>query len=202
MRVDTEARVSDELCWRDVTERLPCGVPAAVRRWIQLNSSMTRMLQQCVGAAIQVRMLADTSGPLLADEARLLGTKRTCGHIREVLLQGGGEALVAARTVYTRRQWNGCSELASLGNRPLGELLFSQGEPRRLRRQFAEMEPRAPAFSMVRRAIGDVHRQCWARRTVFLFASQRLLVTEIFLPTLLRQRFPVSIFPSSQRPAL
>ena len=201
LRVDIEADVSDEQRWHEVAGRLPRSAPLAVRKWIQLDSSMTRMLQQCFGNEIQLHVLTNATGPLLRDEACLLGTKKTCGHVREVVLHGGGETVMAARTVYTRRQRGGHDALAALGNRPLGEWLFSKGPPRRLLRKFAELAPHMPAFSTVRRAIGDIRRPCWARRTVFLFASQRLLVTEIFLPALLRQRFPVAIFHASQRRA-
>ncbi len=180
--------------WQDVAGSVHGRIPRILWKWIRLGSSMTRMLERGFGQAIQVCVLNEATGPLLADEARLLGTRRTSAQVREVLLQAGGRTVLAARTVYFRRRRRGNDELAALGNRPLGELLFSRGEPRWLRRQSAQLAPQAPAFSAMRRAAGDIRHPCWARRTVYLYGSQRLLVTEIFLPPLLRQRISFSSF--------
>ncbi len=180
--------------WQDVAGRVRGRVPRDLWKWIRLGSSMTRMLERGFGHAIKVCVLNDATGPLLADEARLLGTRRTSAQVREVLLQAEDRIVLAARTVYIRRRRPGQGELAALGNRPLGELLFSRGEPRWLRRQFARLAPQAPAFSAMRRAAGDVRHPRWARRTVYLYGSQRLLVTEIFLLPIMRQRISFSSF--------
>jgi chorismate--pyruvate lyase len=147
---------------------------------------MTCALQHHVGADVRVRVLREGTGTLLADEVRALGSARRIGHVREVALQTDGRVWMVARTVYFRRTYGARHALSSLGTRPLGELLFAGGVPRWSLRECAMLSARAPLFALIRRAGGRVWPPCWARRTVFLFQGQRLLVTEIFLPAMFR----------------
>ena len=149
---------------------------------------MTHALQQQCAAHVQVRVLKEAVGRLLNDEARLLGTHRSVAHIREVVLEAMHKPLLAARTVYTRRYAGREKPLATLGTRPLGDLLFARGKPRYLHRQFARLTARSPITSLVRRATGTACVTSWARRTVFVLDHQRLLVTEIFLPAMFQPR--------------
>ncbi len=173
--------------WRDVSGRRPRRVPSAVRAWLRLETSMTHALRRAFGVGLHVRVLHDAAGALLPDEAGALGTRRCCGHVREVALRDERQTRVVARTVYTRRAQGEQRALATLGSRPLGDVLFAAGQPRWRLRQFAVLQARMPLFALVRRAAGDVRAPCWARRTVFLFEHQRLLVTEIFMPAMFRR---------------
>jgi chorismate--pyruvate lyase len=148
---------------------------------------MTRALQRHVGDDVRVRVLREGTGTLLPDEVRALGSARQIGHVREVALQTDGRAWMVARTVYFRRTHGARHALSSLGTRPLGELLFAGGAPRWSLRECATLSAHAPLFALIRRAGGRVRPPCWARRTVFLFHGQRLLVTEIFLPAMFRE---------------
>ncbi len=148
---------------------------------------MTQALQQAFGATVKVQVLCDGSGKLLADEVALLDAPVHAGHVREVILTCGPMARMAARTVYVSTTLRADLKLRSLGARPLGELLFAGGAPRWSLRECATLSAHAPLFALIRRAGGRVRPPCWARRTVFLFHGQRLLVTEIFLPAMFRE---------------
>lgn len=156
--------------WRDATSILFSRLPVRVRRWVVLRTSMTRALEARFGPGIRVAVRFDGQGGLRADEASLLGTRRRCAQVREVVLRLGERDLLAARTVHVSRRLKSHAALVSLGSRPLGELLFASGTPRRLRREIAQVS--------VRHAL---RRPCWARRTVYGFERQRMLVTEVFL---------------------
>lgn len=158
--------------WLDALPPLPSWVPARARCWIRLQTSMTRALQERFGPGMRVDVRFDGKGRLRADESRLLGTRKLRGQVREVVLRIGERELLAARTVHVSRRLASHAALASLGSRPLGELLFAAGKPRRLARQFARLRLR------LREAARGV---CWARRTVYVFERQRMLVTEAFL---------------------
>lgn len=187
MRTDTEAGVIAASCWRPVSHGLPLGVPSSVKAWILLDSSMTRMLQKTFGREVNINVLCDSSGPLLKDEAPLLNTQDPVGHVREVSLKCGERSRVAARTVYVASRLRAHHDLASLGQRPLGELLFAKGSPAWLLRECVLLDEWMPLFRLVRHAAGDTVGSCWARRTVFLFEGERLLVTEVFLPAMFAQ---------------
>ncbi len=162
--------------WRDAALPLTVRMPAAARRWSRLDTSMTQALVQRFGPGLRVEVRFDGTGRLLPDEARLLGTRRQRGRVREVMLGAGGRALLAARTVHASRRLGAHPALASLGSRPLGALLFAGGKPRWMRREYAGLA--------LRLAPGRRQR-CWARRTVYLYERQRLLVTEVFLPAMI-----------------
>ncbi len=170
--------------WQAVCVPLPACVPACLHPWIGLEASMMTTLRRALGAEPSLRLLSDARGDLFDEEAALLTPHRRHGQVREVVISGAGEPLVAARTVYTAPDLLRLPALVSLGGRPLGELLFAAGQSEWLRRDYAEIEAGMPAHALVRRACGATVGPCWGRRTVFLLARQSLLVTEIFLPAL------------------
>lgn len=133
---------------------------------------MTRALVKRFGPAIRVAVRRDGRGMLQPDEARLLATRKLRGQVREVMLRVGERGLLVARTVHVARRLRAHAVLATLGKRPLGELLFARGKPRRRQREYAQVR--------LKFRVG-AGRRCWARRTVYVFERQPLLVTEVFL---------------------
>ena len=95
--------------------------------------------------------------------------------VREVRLLGCGQTWVHARSLIPATTLTGRHrKLAHLGNRPLGEVLFSDPGMQR-----GDIETaRVPLYSADSRA--------WARRSVFMLDHKPLLVSEVFLPPLLR----------------
>lgn len=185
MGVETETGGAQGLPWQDSRPGLPDTMPEIVREWISLDTSMTQALARSFGTDVRVRVLADGTGSLLPDEAALLSVPELEGFVREVVLQGGGRALLAARTVHVSGPLR--HRLASLGARPLGELLFAAGKPCLLRQQYALLSPATPLFALVRQADAQARAACWARRGLYLLEQQALLLTEVFLdPTLQR----------------
>jgi chorismate--pyruvate lyase len=106
---------------------------------------------------------------------------------REVLLYCGDTPVVFAHTVldarHLRGTWRG---VKGLGNRPLGAALFA--------------DPRVKRYPLRQRKIGwhhELHRRLsacvpgmpmslWARRSLFRLHDSPMLVTEVFLPAILR----------------
>ncbi len=184
MRADTETGLNIAAGWRDIGTAWPDSVPSCVRDWIALDTSMTQALRRHVGMDVQIRLVRHGRGALSVDEAGLLQAHTGSGYVREVVLEAGGRALLAARTVHASPSLH--CRLSSLGTRPLGEWLFAGGPPCRLRRQYALLAPGRPQFGLVRQASGASREPCWARRVLYLFEHQPLLVTEIFLAAMLQ----------------
>lgn len=111
--------------------------------------------------------------PPLPDEAALLGLRRgQTALIREVWLQNGDIPLVFARSVLPRASLRGgWRKLGKLGSRPLGAALFSDARVVRKPLAFCRWHGR-PAQ--------------WARRSVFVRDGRVILVTEAFLPAVLK----------------
>lgn len=185
MGVDTQAVGTDCPSWHDGHSGSPGTVPESVRAWIALETSMTQALARSFGAGVRVRVLADGAGSLYDDERGLLSAQDNRGFVREVVLHLDGQRLLAARTVYVSAALR--RRLASLGERPLGELLFASGPPCRLRQQYALLSPHMPLSAMLSQAAIDAREPCWARRGLHRFEGHALLVTEVFLAPLLQR---------------
>jgi chorismate--pyruvate lyase len=112
---------------------------------------------------------------------------------REVVLQCGEHALVYARTVIPARTLKGrLSRLAKLGEKPLGEILFTDSHIQRRDLEIARLQPGELLFEKARLAMTDAQSAAvnaiWARRSTFAYHVKRLLVSEIFLPEMLQHK--------------
>jgi chorismate--pyruvate lyase len=103
--------------------------------------------------------------------------------VREVELRCNGVPWVFARSLIPAVSLRGAARrLSMLGDRPLGELLFSDPAMRRGSIQVARLLPRNRLFKAATGRMMHVPGEIWGRRTLFYLADQRLLVNEIFLP--------------------
>jgi chorismate-pyruvate lyase len=163
-------------------------MPAELRSWLLLATSMTEALGHASGSAVRLTRLRDGIGRARMDECRLLDRANARARVREVVLSGTGGPLMAARTVYLSRRLHADAQLTSLRERPLGTLLFRRGTASVCRREFAMIDARSPLYRLARRAAGRLRRQFPARRTVYRYRRQPLLVTEIFVSPICRRQ--------------
>lgn len=119
-------------------------------------------------------MTAEYWGKPRLDEVAALGMARQEQvYIREVELWGKGECWVRAKTLIPDGSLRGpLASLRGLGTVPLGAKLFS-----------LPMVERG-AIEVTR--ISDQDMVLWARRSVFRLQDRPLLVTELFMPSLLQ----------------
>jgi chorismate lyase len=154
--------------------------PKALKTWLLDQGSLTAKLIHLSHGHFQVRVLRQLPARASRDEARALGISlhQRC-LVREVVLMGGGEDWVYARSVLPLSSLTGrLRHLRKQGNRPLGAFLFSQPQLKR-----------SPiALSLISRhdaylpdaLLGD--QQAWGRRSIFYIDAKPLLVSEVFLP--------------------
>ena len=107
--------------------------------------------------------------------------------LREVTLSCDGQPVVFAHSVLPRSSlrglWRG---LGRLGNKPLGEALFSNPAVARTPLSFRRLMPRNSLFRRAVIALGSHPNNLWARRSVFILNGTTILVTEVFLPGVLK----------------
>jgi chorismate--pyruvate lyase len=171
--------------WRDATPRSMRAAPRQVRPWIGLASSMTRRIEAATGHGVRVKVVRDAAGRLNPDEQEFFSGARSGARVREVVLSADGAALLAARTAFVARRLKLNRNLRALGARPLGDLLFGRGGARWIKREFARLHPRPHLSRPLASALPARCGPVWARRTLFILKGSRILVTEIFLPSLL-----------------
>src|SRR5882724_2710506 len=199
--------------WLKATSRALSITPIAVRQWLGLPSSVTAKIEAVTAEPVRVVVMRDSPGRLRSDEKRALRVRQLSGHVREVVLEAGGDAMVVARSVWEPEIYRTDTELNSLGNRPLGQLLFANGRSTWRWREFGYLAPGHPGWSVFTALLmsyadtndndlgADSRNKhtllnklprtgCWARRTLYLRHGSRMLVMEAFLPNLLA-RTPV-----------
>lgn len=155
------------------------------RPWLTDHGSLTLRLRARF-PAFNVLRLRQSVGRPLCDEVAALGLHaRQPAMIREVLLRSGATPLVFAHTVIPlaglRGPWQG---LAGLGNRSLGLALFTNPLVERFPLEFKRLDRRHPLYRAAAPHLAGGTGTLWARRSQFALAGHRLMVTEVFLPTL------------------
>ena len=104
----------------------------------------------------------------------------------EVLLYCHESPLIYARTIIPAQTLTGEQrELGELGDRPLGEFLFSQPGLKRDVMEVAALRQGHQLFDSASAHISVKAQEIWARRSVFRLEHKPLLVAEVFLPELL-----------------
>jgi chorismate--pyruvate lyase len=177
-----------EPMWAPARRRLRSAAPAALWDWLLDPTSLTRRLQLACGERFSVQVLRQVWGRPLVSERRALGMKRGGrAMIREVRLMCGATPWVFARTVIPVRSLRGGQRrLAHLGSKPLGAALFADPH---LRRDEVEVTHLAPDESLYGHAADSsaAADAIWGRRSVFRLRGKPLLVSEFFLPALVRR---------------
>ncbi|SDI33662.1 chorismate--pyruvate lyase family protein [Pseudomonas panipatensis] len=162
--------------------QLPADFPRSVHDWLFDQGSLTRRLTALADGAFSVEPLQEGWQTLRADECQALGVPAgSQGWVREVYLHGHARPWVFARSVAARSVLEGSGfDLALLGSRSLGELLFSDSA---FSRGAIEVSRYPAAFlpAAVRQS------QLWGRRSCFQRDGLGVLVAEVFLPSLWRE---------------
>jgi chorismate--pyruvate lyase len=154
--------------------------PAQVLSWLFDHASLTaRLKRHC--HSFEVRLLSQQYQRPTLDEQEILAIRPgRFALIRQVCLYCNGRAGVYARTVIPATTLTGRQRVyTSLGNRPLGEMLFADRTMKRDEVMVAEF---TLAELPLAESAGD--GTCWGRRSIFRVGGKPLLVSEYFLPAL------------------
>lgn len=107
--------------------------------------------------------------------------------VREVLLVCGDVPVVFAHTVVDPADVRGAwRSVTRLGNRPLGAALFADPRIRRHPLHVRKIGWHHELRRRIARYIEGAPLSLWARRSLFRLHDSPILVTEVFLPEILR----------------
>lgn len=168
--------------------RLPAGA-AAYRPWLRdLGSLTARIQERC--PAFSVKVAFQGLRRLNRDEREVFRRSGVrLAMVREVYLYCRRTPVVFAHSVLDARDMRGAwRALAGLGRRPLGAALFA--DPR-VRRYPLRQKKLNRSHELHRRARAVLRRApvtLWARRSLFALHESPILVTEVFLPGILKLR--------------
>jgi chorismate lyase len=163
------------------------GAPVFLHPWLADAGSLTaRIVARCTH--FQVQVLRAARARPFTDERRLIDLPPgRHAWVREVLLIADGVPVVFAHTVLAPRDLVGAWHMArAIGSRPLGAALFADPGIRRDALYAARLPPTHPLHRRAAAATGEVLPMLWGRRSRFCRQGRPLLVTEVFLPGIVR----------------
>ena len=172
--------------------------PPPLRHWLTGGGSLTAKLK-AHSETFRVQCLHQRTARCLTDEAAAIGMHRA-GRVweREVLLRCDNTPVVFGHTVVpmsaTAADW---PLFSTLGERSLGTTLFGDPLVRRSVLEFARLREGHPLAQRARAALGlnglSGPRELilYARRCLYQRRQGTLLVTEVFLPSVLELKQPV-----------
>ena len=138
------------------------NIPLYVQHWLFEKGSLTAKLKQhCHQFEVKVRSEKWIEKTFENETALLPVESYWC---REVVLYGDGKPWVAARTLISKDLLIHYQSLFTLGDKPIGEWLFSLSA-KRVGIQWAK----------------DPESGLYARRSLFLVQEMPLLISELFL---------------------
>jgi chorismate--pyruvate lyase len=167
----------------------PAHSASAVRAWLVDRGSLTaRIRARCTSFRVQ---------PIMQGRARVnrderflhAGGKRGIALVREVYLYCGRAPVVFAHSVVDPRSLHGTwRRLARLGTRPLGAALFADPRVRRYPLHQRKLNAHHELYERACAALKTRPPYLWARRSLFVLHKSPILVTEVFLPGILKLR--------------
>lgn len=169
------------------------------RPWLTDDGSLTQALKRHCPDLRVVRLRQGPGVPHRDEHRPLRLQLHRLSLIRDVLLTCAGRPLVYAHSVIPLAGLAGpWRNLSRLGNRPLGEALFADPQVVRGPLQFSRLDGRHPLYRAAIEHVANKPRALWARRSVFARDDHPILVSEVFLPEVLRLTPPRHVARSAR----
>ena len=156
-----------------------------IQRFLFSEGSLTQLIQNNCSGFFNVQVLSETHNKAMDDEATLLSINidESC-FIRKSLLKNDEQTLVYARTVIPEKTLTGNEELTTLGDKPLGDVLFSDESTYRSEIRYAKIPVDCEIYSEATKGL-NITSELWGRQSLLYIEQKPLLITEIFLPAIL-----------------
>lgn len=161
-------------------------LPEAYAPWLHDHGSLTQRIQQrCKKFSVQP--VRSGLARIAFDESSVLGIpSHHYAYSREVFLHADGQPVVFAHSacapVHLRGAWQAMN---GLGNRSLGSLLFTHPLVMRQPLHYLALHSHHPLYKRAAIMLAVPPQILLARRSLFHLRGAPLLVTEVFLPTIL-----------------
>jgi len=168
--------------WRPRAQWRQGEIPPEVLDWLEESGSLTHRLKQSFATGFRVHVLGQAwDRPFAQDAMALNMALHRRSFVREVQLRNEQGVLICARTTIPSRTLKGLNRLARLGNRALGEVIFSYPDLCRTQLDLVRLAP-SQLSPLVKDHLGQV-RYIWGRRNTYTIAGRPFLVCEFFLPS-------------------
>lgn len=145
-----------------------------VQKWLYSTGSLTQKIEKYAGQKMRVSPIFEGRKRLNVRQKRYLSlpnNRPQSAWVREVLLFGKDDepAWVLAKSVFAFVYLTGqVRQLSNLGSRPIGYVIFRRNKAKLIKRWYQYSE------------------KGWERTSLYHWQGAKLLITELFLPTLLQ----------------
>ncbi|MRX28007.1 chorismate lyase [Kangiella sp. HZ709] len=169
--------------WQKTSDEVIKTLPYSVAEWLLEYGSLTEKLEARIGQKINIKVLQESVSEANSKEAELLSLER--GNeiwTREVLLYGSENPWIYAKTIVPM---NSAFLIESLGDKPLGSILFSEKELQRQMLRVRQLDHKHHLFQCAKTNCDFEIEKLWARRSLWQNSKHKeleLLVSEVFLP--------------------
>lgn len=150
------------------------------------SGSLSRSIEDNCTGSFNVELKNESWSTPMPEEAELLKLEiNEITFVRESWLKCDDKKLVYARTVIPRLTYENAShELTELGNKPLGNILFNDDSTYRSNMQYAKIPSDCTLYKQATTGTDSIF-DLWGRQSLFYIDKNPLLITEVFLPTIL-----------------
>tara|TARA_B100000686_G_scaffold336214_1_gene405839 strand:+ start:647 stop:1186 length:540 start_codon:yes stop_codon:yes gene_type:complete len=164
----------------------PINASPRIRKWLQNSGSLTLQIQKRCNN-FRVEPVFQSYAAACNDELTIMKLRpRELAHIREVYLYCGKIPVIFAHSVLAKKDLRGAwCGISKLGNKSLGTMLFSNPVIQRTPFKFRELNLIHPLFHRACKDMQIAPDTLWARRSLFSLDGKPILVTEVFLPSIL-----------------
>lgn len=174
--------LSLEADWRNKPSKL---ITDNLSLWLYEQGSLTAKLKQhCLD--FSVKLLGKYQRDLNAIEQLKFGFVSPTPvpvQVREVLLYCDGTPWVYAQTLMPLVNIPpSIVKLTTLGEKPLGEVIFNEAGVKRSNIEVAEFDRHSPVSRLASEVDHPALSSLWGRRSMFTLDGYSLLVAEVFLP--------------------
>ena len=163
------------------------GIEAGYIPWLRDYGSLTQRIQQrCTHFAVD-KTRSGLARIKLEESAPLGIAPHQLAYSRDVFLYAHGHPVVFAHSVLASKHLHGAwSAVGHLGNKPLGALLFTHPLVERGALHYRALRNSHALYQRAVVILKNPPGKLWARRSLFYLHGAPLLVTEVFLPKILR----------------
>ena len=172
---------------RDTQWRPAPSAAGRYRPWLTDRGSLTaRIKARCPGVLVKV-VFQGLRRPDRDERFVFSRGRGTRVLVREVFLYCGDTPVVFAHTVLDPEDLHGAwRSVSKLGNRPLGAALFANARVRRYPLRQRKIGWHHELHRRISSVVPGAPPSLWARRSLFRLHNSPILVTEVFLPEILR----------------
>lgn len=175
--------------WYDAYHWQYWDLPRFLRLWLLNETSLTRRLRIVCHNQFQVNVFTEGwEYPHFEEIQRLDLPLRQYARVRQVYLCCQQQPWIFGRTVIPPSMLCGKYRyLKWLGDKPIGAVLFAHHSLQRCHLQLARLTADESLYALATANVIKKPPLLYARRSIFYLEQKPLLVTEVFLPQMLKR---------------